>query len=180
MTDCSIIQTASPSKRSGWMKKSMQISVIPLLAVLSLSGCSDKPTDNQGAPPSAGGPSVTAPSASGSPAAISAGPSAGGAAASPQPAVSPADGSLKEFTQEELASYNGTDGKPAYVALNGTVYDVTNAKTWKDGVHTPWKMENVAGKDLTAAMKKAPPSHQKADFMDGIPVVGKLVESTPP
>ncbi len=31
----------------------------------------------------------------------------------------------REFTLEELAEYNGTGGRPAYVAVNGIVYDVS-------------------------------------------------------
>ena len=38
-----------------------------------------------------------------------------------------------EFTIKELAEYNGKDGKPAYMAVDGVVYDVTNASPWKDG-----------------------------------------------
>lgn len=29
------------------------------------------------------------------------------------------------FNQTELAKYNGQDGQPAYVAVDGVVYDVT-------------------------------------------------------
>lgn len=93
----------------------------------------------------------------------------------PSAAADPNKEPTKTFTLDELAQYDGTDGKPAYIALNGIVYDVTNAKAWRDGVHFPASRERIAGKDLTEGMKKAPPSHLKEGFMDGIPVVGKLV-----
>lgn len=31
----------------------------------------------------------------------------------------------KTFTREELAKFNGQNGQPAYVAISGTVYDVS-------------------------------------------------------
>lgn len=40
---------------------------------------------------------------------------------------------LKEFTLEELANFDGTNGKPAYVAVNGIVYDVTLSASWGGG-----------------------------------------------
>ena len=33
---------------------------------------------------------------------------------------------LKFFTLEELSAYNGLDGMPAYVSVDGVVYDFTN------------------------------------------------------
>lgn len=80
----------------------------------------------------------------------------------------------KEFTTEELAQYDGSRGKPAYIALNGTVYDVSKAKGWRKGIHTTWTIRRMAGRDLTTFWEKAPASHKKAGFLDGIPVVGKL------
>lgn len=37
------------------------------------------------------------------------------------------------------SSYNGKEGQPAYVAVDGVVYDVvTNVEAWKDGEHKKW------------------------------------------
>ena len=33
---------------------------------------------------------------------------------------------MRKFTKETLSNYNGKNGRPAYIAFNGTVYDVTN------------------------------------------------------
>ena len=85
---------------------------------------------------------------------------------------------LKEFTLEELAQYDGSNGKPAYIALNGLIYDVTNLKGWKEGAHNPWSNNRVAGKDLTSEMHKAPASHRLEGFFEEIPVVGRLKAST--
>jgi Predicted heme/steroid binding protein len=32
---------------------------------------------------------------------------------------------MKQFTLEELKQYNGENGQPAYVAIDGIVYDVS-------------------------------------------------------
>ncbi|MDO5062299.1 MAG: cytochrome b5 domain-containing protein [Peptostreptococcaceae bacterium] len=73
-----------------------------------------------------------------------------------------------EFTLEELAEFNGKDGKPAYIAVDGVVYDVTDLPAWKDGGHNGFE----AGQDLTEAIKKDSP-HGVAK-LDGVPVVGTL------
>lgn len=36
----------------------------------------------------------------------------------------------KTFTTEELAAFNGQNGNPAYIAVDGVVYDVTKVSTW--------------------------------------------------
>jgi predicted heme/steroid binding protein len=51
----------------------------------------------------------------------------------------------KEFTLEELATYDGANGRAAYVAVNGTVYDVSKEATWGGGTH----FGLYAGKDLS-------------------------------
>lgn len=57
------------------------------------------------------------------------------------------------MTAEKLKEYDGTNGKQAYVAYDGKVYDVTQSRLWKDGVH---KRIHQAGMDLTEAMASAP------------------------
>ena len=41
----------------------------------------------------------------------------------------------KTFTTTELAEFDGRNGHPAYVAVKGIVYDVSNVPQWKDGKH---------------------------------------------
>lgn len=53
---------------------------------------------------------------------------------------------LRAITQQELSSATGRAGNPAYVAVNGTVYDVTNHAGWSLGTH----FGLPAGRDLTA------------------------------
>jgi len=75
---------------------------------------------------------------------------------------------MKEFTQEELAQYNGKNGLPAYTAYKGKVYDVSGSFLWKDGNH---QVLHNAGTDLSAAMGQAPHGD---DILDRFPVVGVL------
>lgn len=47
-----------------------------------------------------------------------------------------------EFTLRQLAYYDGTMGKPSYVAVNGIIYDVSYSPAWSKGSHyglTPGK-----------------------------------------
>lgn len=75
---------------------------------------------------------------------------------------------MKEFTLDELAQADGKDGRPAYVAYQGTVYDVSESYMWEGGDHMG---SHVAGVDLTAEHDEAP--HDV--YITGFPAVGKLV-----
>lgn len=57
----------------------------------------------------------------------------------------------KTFTAAQLAEFNGKDGKNAYIAYDGVVYDVTSKldRTWKNGEHHGL----LAGTDLTKQVK---------------------------
>ncbi len=71
------------------------------------------------------------------------------------------------FTTEELAQYNGKNGEPAYVAVDGIVYDVTDSYQWRNGEHEG----HQAGQDLTSEIQDSP--HGVA-VLDDLPVVGTL------
>lgn len=75
----------------------------------------------------------------------------------------------KAFTIEELAKFNGKNGNKAYVAVNGTVYDVSDVPEWQGGEHHG----NLAGQDVTEALKRAPHGDK---VLNGLPVVGKLTD----
>lgn len=74
---------------------------------------------------------------------------------------------LREFTLEELAQYNGKDGNPAYVAVNGKVYDVTDVPAWRGGSH----QSVSAGVDATEFITKSP---HGTSVLNGLKIVGKL------
>ncbi len=77
---------------------------------------------------------------------------------------------MLELTLEELAQYNGKNGNPAYVAVDGVIYDVSGSAKWKDGEHNG----NSAGQDLTDVIKNQSP-HGVA-MLSRVPAVGKIVE----
>ncbi len=73
-----------------------------------------------------------------------------------------------DLTLEQLKKYDGQNGNPAYVAVDGTIYDVTNAQGWNNGKH---KNGITAGKDLTKEIDSAP--HGR-DVLVNLTVVGKI------
>ena len=75
---------------------------------------------------------------------------------------------LQTFTLEELSAYDGKDGNPAYVAVNGAVYDVTNNAAWAAATH----FGLGAGNDLTGAFFSC---HASADILSKLPWVGNLI-----
>lgn len=75
--------------------------------------------------------------------------------------------SEKVFTPAELARYDGKDGNPAYVAINGTVYDVTNNAAWAAATH----FGLIAGRDLTNEFASC---HAGQPILSSLKVVGKM------
>ena len=62
-------------------------------------------------------------------------------------------GDDRHITIKELSEFDGKKGKPAYIAFNRIVYDITNSRLWRDGVHGG---KHFAGNDLTDSIKNAP------------------------
>ena len=81
---------------------------------------------------------------------------------------SAADGTL-ELTLDQLKQFDGKNGNPAYVAVDGILYDVSNVGPWKNGDHNGYS----AGNDLTDIIKNKSPHGVKN--LEGLPIVGKLV-----
>jgi predicted heme/steroid binding protein len=75
---------------------------------------------------------------------------------------------IRKFSIQELATFDGKNGKSAYVGFKGKVYDVTESAQWLDGDH----MGHVAGQDLTDSMDIAP--HDQ-DVLEKMKIVGVLV-----
>lgn len=85
----------------------------------------------------------------------------GGSTNSPQPSAG------RLFTLEELSRYNGRDGTPAYVAVNGVVYDVTNNAAWGGATH----FGLTAGTDVTSQFTSC---HAGQPILSKLKVVGKM------
>jgi len=66
------------------------------------------------------------------------------------------------FTTETLSIYNGQDGQPAYVAVDGIVYDVSTA--FIEGSH----INHQAGRDLSEDFH----SIHSINIINKYPIVG--------
>lgn len=68
------------------------------------------------------------------------------------------------LTLRELTQHDGQGGDPAYIAINGVVYDVTNVQLLKDGRHHGV----TAGNDVSDLFV-----HNQA-ILNRLQIVGKL------
>lgn len=75
----------------------------------------------------------------------------------------------QQFTREQLAQYNGKNGRPAYVAVKGIVYDVTNNAAWSAATH----FGLAAGKDWTQEFASCHTAEQW--ILNTLTPVGRLV-----
>jgi len=75
----------------------------------------------------------------------------------------------KEFTLDELSQYDGSSGKPAYVAIEGIVYDLSKVSAWAGGTH----FGLTAGEDLTEQFNSC---HGMTKILKNIPKVGIIIE----
>jgi len=82
-------------------------------------------------------------------------------------ATTAAGSTQKVFTLDELKTFDGLNGNLAYVAVNGIVYDVTNAKGWSNGAH----QTHLAGQDLSSVIASAP---HGTSVLDKLTIIGTL------
>jgi predicted heme/steroid binding protein/uncharacterized membrane protein len=80
---------------------------------------------------------------------------------------------IKEYTQEELSSFDGREGRPVYIAFQGKVYDVSKSPLWSKGLHMN---RHTSGKDLAAAISAAP---HGTEVFERYPQVGVLKKGAP-
>ena len=133
------------------MKRFLAIMISTVAVALFTVACASG-TANDAAAPAANSPAGAAESASAADSATAA-----------------ASGAL-ELTLEELKQYDGKNGNPAYVAVDGIIYDVTNVPAWINGEHNGYS----AGNDLTDIIKNKSPHGVKN--LEGLPIVGKIVD----
>ncbi len=86
------------------------------------------------------------------------------------PADDGSDSPQLELTLAELAAYDGKNGNPAYIAVDGVIYDVSGSSRWRSGEHNGYS----AGQDLTDVIKSISP--HGISVLSRMPVVGKIVE----
>lgn len=87
----------------------------------------------------------------------------------PQAVTIPPSSPDKEFTAETLKQYDGEEGRKCYVAVNGTVYEISGKGQWQNGQHLPSSGKAYCGADLTQAIKQAPHGTSK---LEELPKVG--------
>lgn len=85
----------------------------------------------------------------------------------PAQTISPAN--QRTFTLEELAAFTGKNGRPAYVAVNGIVYDMTTNRAWAAASH----FGLTAGKEYTQEFASCHAGQQS--ILAALPVAGRLV-----
>ncbi len=78
------------------------------------------------------------------------------------------------LTLDQLVEFDGKNGRPAYVAVDGIIYDLTESRLWRGGEHDPNHGEAQAGRDLSEVIRKSP--HGKK-HLERFPVVGRIVLS---
>jgi predicted heme/steroid binding protein/uncharacterized membrane protein len=77
---------------------------------------------------------------------------------------------MKEFDLEKLSNCDGGAGRPAYIAHQGKVIDVSTSRLWPGGLHMK---RHHAGKDLTTDIQAAP---HGIEVLERYPQVGVLIK----
>ncbi len=89
-----------------------------------------------------------------------------------QSTVTAADSGNLSLT--ELADFDGKQGRAAYFAYQGEIYDASNSRLWKNGTHMG---RHQAGCDLTERLSQAPHGENK---VFGLPKIGQLRSAETP
>jgi len=75
---------------------------------------------------------------------------------------------MTNYTKSQLAVRNGQDRPQIWVAYRGLIYDMTESRHWRNGMH----YEHWAGQDLTDEMADAPHTER---VLERFEVVGVLI-----
>lgn len=75
----------------------------------------------------------------------------------------------RDMTPGQLSNFDGKEGRPAFIGYQGVIYDMTNSRLWKNGLHAA---KHAAGNDLSDMLKNAPHGEDK---VLPFPQVGKLL-----
>lgn len=74
---------------------------------------------------------------------------------------------LLQLTLEQLKRYDGREGRPAYIAVDGKIYDVSTEPTWGGATHFGIQ----AGNDVSKEFKSC---HNDMNILSKLKVVGVL------
>lgn len=89
---------------------------------------------------------------------------------SPSTSTMPDQQNQLSITREQLAQFDGKNGNPAYVAVNGIVYDVTDNAAWSAATH----FGLTAGQDLTQEFASCHAAEQW--ILSTLKPVGRLID----
>jgi predicted heme/steroid binding protein len=81
-----------------------------------------------------------------------------------------------ELTLAELSGFDGQEGRPAYFAYKGKVYDVSQSSLWMSGNHM---QRHQAGFDLTDILPQAPHAEDKILVMPEVGLLSKEKKDQP-
>lgn len=76
------------------------------------------------------------------------------------------------LTIEELMTFDGTNNKPVYIAINGIIYDVTDLKEWQSNEYKKYGVAKDLTNEFTFEGKINIP-----DILTDTIIVGKLVKA---
>lgn len=71
------------------------------------------------------------------------------------------------LTPQELERYDGREGSPAYVAVNGIIYDLSPIPQWARGVH----FGVSAGQDVTGRVNLC----HGGQILKRLKIVGRII-----
>lgn len=94
-------------------------------------------------------------------------------AVSASPSTSPPTTSSTAITSAQLSQNNGKSGAKCWVAINGTVYDVSNNKEWRNGEHVPSNGRAKCGRDESSSIGASP---HGSSVLSSLPTVGTLAQ----
>ncbi len=94
-------------------------------------------------------------------------------AVSASPSAASPSTSSTAITSAQLAKNNGKSGAKCWVAINGTVYDVSNSNEWRNGEHTPSNGQAKCGRDESSSIGASP---HGSSVLSSLPTVGTLAQ----
>jgi predicted heme/steroid binding protein len=135
------------SKNMQKLRKSLILAVVVTALMVSLAACSSAANTKTTTAPTTTTAAQTTTTAAAS--------SSSGATT-----TTAAGSATRSFTLAQLATFDGKNGQPAYIAVSGIVYDVSAIREWSNGIHAG---RFQAGKDYTKEIQSSPHGTQALD-----------------